>query len=246
MSLSVAFLRGVATLRQTAPCLLTIIGQPQDREPRYEPNTVMEDDSTLPEFDNPPLSEVVLGIQFNAPANYQHILAYPVWLLFQADFPSVEEMAPLQPQFETFGLPSGAVQMPMNWGLGRFPSNRYWFASASGHEIIQFQPDRLLHNWRKIGDGQSYPRFETILPRFRGEVSKLEGVVRELGNERLFVNQAELSYLNSIDVGEGPFEPARWLSFAPKEAKDLESVNLVSRFVLHADDGTPYARLHRE
>ena len=81
---------------------------------------------------------------------YQQIRAGEVWALFRKDYPRVEELAPLQPMFETFGLPQGG-QIGFGITMGA-PRNRFWFISSSGDELIQFQQDRLLHNWRKIGD----------------------------------------------------------------------------------------------
>ena len=62
----------------------------------------MIDQSPLPRFTNPPVSEVAIGVQFEAP------MLTPVHLgLFyqsvKARFPTVAVRAPLQPYFETFG-----------------------------------------------------------------------------------------------------------------------------------------------
>jgi hypothetical protein len=78
----------------------------------------------LPEFEAPPITEVVLGIQFNAPANYQSIRAFQVWNLFREAFPVVQEMPPLAAQFETFGLPSSPYNFSFMMGAGA-PQNRF-------------------------------------------------------------------------------------------------------------------------
>ena len=57
----------------------------------------------LPDFTDPPVTEVVLGVQFNS---IEHFLAPHVGLLWQAltpDFPYAEEHPPVGPAFETFG-----------------------------------------------------------------------------------------------------------------------------------------------
>jgi uncharacterized protein (TIGR04255 family) len=200
----------------------------------------------LPEFDAPPITEAVLGIQFNPPANYHSIQAFQVWNLFKENFPVVQEMPPLPPQFETFGLP--AMPFNFNFVMGAPEQSRFWFATKAGDQIIQFQRDRLLHNWRKVGTAATYPRFETILPSFRDEIEKLQGYARELGNERLSVNQAEISYINQIIVEEqtGPFEPQKWLSFIDKNDPPVDEFNIAARYVLRNPDGMPNGRLHRE
>lgn len=151
----------------------------------------------LPDFKNPPLNEVVLGVQFAPARNYQQIRAYEVWKLYQKTFPHVEEYPPIQPTFETFGLPSAPT---LNFGIVTGATHdRFWFLSEKKDELIQFQNDRLLHNWRKVGDGQNpYPRFETMLPSFQKEIQKLEGYFGTLATQKLEINQCEISYINHI------------------------------------------------
>lgn len=186
-----------------------------------------------------------MGIQFNPLANFLPIQAYEVWSLYRDGFPRVEELPALPPQFETFGVPSGGPGFA--FGLGRSPS-RYWFSTQSGDQLIQFQPDRLLHNWRKTGEGSNYPRFETILPRFQDEVIRFEQYAKDLGNDRLFVNQAEISYINQIPVGsfEDPLELQRWLSFLTDAGVELDEFHSATRYIIRNSDGSPYARMHRE
>src|SRR4051794_5656712 len=102
----------------------------------------------LPDFRKPPLNEVVLGIQFNPVPGYSQIYAGEVWGLFRARFPQVQEMPALPPNFETFGIPQGP-QIGFNVLAGA-SHDRFWFLSPAGEQLIQFQMDRLLHNWRKV------------------------------------------------------------------------------------------------
>src|SRR5258708_1658 len=82
---------------------------------------------------------------------------------------------PPPPQFETFGGPAQpGVQFDIGFGL-RHP--RFWFLNKEGTELLQFQADKLIHNWRQV-DGQpgaEYPRYETIVGRFSEEVTALAG-----------------------------------------------------------------------
>ena len=186
-----------------------------------------------------------MGIQFNPLANFLPIQAYEVWDLYRSSFPHVEELPALPPQFETFGVPSGGAGFA--FGLGRSPS-RYWFGTQSGDQVIQFQADRLLHNWRKTGEGSSYPRFEAILPRFKEEVALFERYARDLGNERLLINQVEISYLNQIPVGsfEDALAPQRWLSFVSNTGTEPDEFHSATRYILRDAAGVPFARMHRE
>ena len=111
----------------------------------------------LPDFSLPPLSEVVLGVQFQSPIGYQQIHAGDVWKLFKNDYPLVQEHQALPPTFETFGLSTQSVSVPFNFNSGAV-HDRFWFVKSDDHELIQFQQDRIVHNWRKL-DNSEYPRF---------------------------------------------------------------------------------------
>ena len=57
----------------------------------------------LPDFESPPLDELVLGVQFSPLPGYSAVFAKDVWGLFRQQFPRVEEKPALDPVFETFG-----------------------------------------------------------------------------------------------------------------------------------------------
>jgi uncharacterized protein (TIGR04255 family) len=209
---------------------------------------VKASENNLPEFEAPPLHEVVMGIQFQPVPKYQQIRSFEVWQLFRAEFPVVNEQPPLPAQFETFGLPSTQPIFPINFVTGA-AHDRFWFLSEQGHDLIQFQPDRLLHNWRKMGvESAEYPRFEKIISEFKSEMEKLQTYFAgAFGTERLIVTQCELSYLNQIKLVEsGAFSPQDWLAFVSSEEPPVDELVCVAKRVLRDDEGKPYGRLYRE
>ncbi|MDE2074857.1 MAG: TIGR04255 family protein, partial [Alphaproteobacteria bacterium] len=139
--------------------------------------------SHLPDYKAPPLNEVVLGVQFNQPVGYQQIRAGEVWSLYKSNYPVVEEQPPLAPSFEMFGgRPTNVLQFQFATGATH---DRFWFLSESRDELIQFQADRLLHNWRKVGDGTNpYPRFERMIDKFRAELRTLETYLATLAPQK--------------------------------------------------------------
>jgi uncharacterized protein (TIGR04255 family) len=201
----------------------------------------------LPEFDAPPLNEVVLGIQFRPANNYQQIRAFEVWDLFRERFPVVQDQPALPSTFETFGLPQNPQ---FNLGLiSGAMHDRFWFLTKSGDQLIQFQPDRLLHNWRKVGDQTNeYPRFEKIIVQFQREMTLLENYFKGLGNDRLTVNQCEISYINHIGLDDPTsiVLPQHWLTYVSESHPATDEFLYVSRKVLFDDAGRPIGRLHRE
>ena len=197
----------------------------------------------LPDFQAPPLSEVVLGVQFSPPHNYQQILAGEVWKLFRDDYPRVEELQGLVPTFETFGLPILANQLKLISGA---PPNRFWFLNTGGEELIQFQHDRLLHNWRKVGDGANkYPRFEHMVDHFRDELVKVESFAASLTPQSLQITQCEITYINQIRTA--PAEElvvSDWLnSLSFQDPVRADDFALTFRQVIKDDNGRPFGRL---
>jgi uncharacterized protein (TIGR04255 family) len=194
----------------------------------------------LPDFGDPPLNEVVLGVQFDPARGYSQIRAGEVWALFKSAFPEVEEHPALPPSFEVFGLPQAAQ---MNLGFITGPSHdRFWFLAPSREELIQFQPDRLLHNWRKIGDGSNqYPRFGRMIESFRTELQSLENYVATLSPQSLAINQCEVTYVNNIPWDEGPVDA--WLKFLHFDGGPADDFTASFRRVLPGVEGQPSGRL---
>jgi uncharacterized protein (TIGR04255 family) len=200
--------------------------------------------SDLPDFRNPPLNEVVIGVQFKPPRGYSQILAGEVWGLFRSEFPHVEEQPPLLPAFETFGRPQ-----PAQFGVGfriaeTSPHSRFWFLSPEKEEIIQFQPDRLLHNWRKVGDNTEYPRFERMIAKFEQELGGLEDYFSTLSppSQPLMINQCEISYINHILI-DRPRDAGLSLRFLNFHGVDPEDFTAVFHQVMRDDQDRPCGRL---
>ncbi|MGH6849321.1 MAG: TIGR04255 family protein [Methylocella sp.] len=207
----------------------------------------MERPKDLPDFQSPPLSEVVVGIQFAPVQRYQQIRAGEVWALFRKEYPRVQELAPLQPMFETFGLPQGG-QIGLGITMGA-THNRFWFLSESGDELIQFQQDRLLHNWRKIANQTNeYPRFEKIISTFESEIGAINDYFVNLSGQAAAINQCELSYINHIplEVEGRQTNEGDWLRFIQFHGSEPEDFSIVFRKTIRASDGRPQGRLTSE
>lgn len=197
----------------------------------------------LPDYRLPPVNEVVVGVQFNPAEKYQQIHAGEVWALFRADYPIVEEQPALPPMFETFGGRS-IPQMGFGFITGA-THDRFWFLSADGRELIQFQADRLLHNWRRLGEGpDTYPRFERVVDKFRSELIALDGYFSSLAPQALTISQCEISYINQIVLNSDLPNPQDWLRFLSFPNGDQPSDLLASmRSVISDPNGIPLARL---
>src|SRR5690349_15910910 len=95
----------------------------------------------LPDFTNPPVTEVVLGVQFNNLSGFQAPHLGLVWEKFRSNFPHIEEHPPIQPAFETFGSnPGMSLVMPLvlpPW------MPRIFFVNDDRTQLLQVQRDRV-------------------------------------------------------------------------------------------------------
>lgn len=190
----------------------------------------------LPDFRCPPVVETVLSVQFGriSALRTAHFGLY--WSEIRDRFPASEEHGELPSALERFPeQPQPAVGIQFQ-ALEAPPTPRFWFVDAGGTELIQIQRDRFIKNWRKTGEGDKYPRYESVREGFDHDFSDFVQFIslNQLGTIR--VNQCEVTYVNHIVAGEG------WENYA-----DIEKVFTVwrqplSTFPGQAEDLTFRAR----
>jgi uncharacterized protein (TIGR04255 family) len=206
----------------------------------------------LPDFDRPPVTEVVLSLQFATLERLANIHAGLLWQEVKEFYPTFEEHPPIPPSFETFGLQSTVAPAPSLQFLNFNVMSRYWFVTNDGTELLQVQPDRLVHNWRKRSHEQQYPRYEPLRERFAHEVATARAFLAQRDLDDIKVNQCEVTYINHISLDEGT-DPTRHIdeiftfwtetySDAFLERADGAQINI--RYLLEAAEGEPYGRLH--
>lgn len=160
-----------------------------------------------PEFTNPPVSEVVLSVQFLPLAEWRTPHAGWYWQKIIANYPTTQEQPPLLPMIERFGEDLRSSQTAPS--LLRFApmdpdSSRFWFIGDDPTRLIQIQRDRFSINWRKVTGDETYPRYErAIRPRFLREWSQFRAFVAEAGLGTVDVRQCEMTYVNHIPCGDG-------------------------------------------
>lgn len=211
-----------------------------------------EPQKPLPEFSNPPVVEVAISVQFDAIKKLRTPQLGLLWSEFRKDFPVTEEHPPLDQVFERFGLPpklgGAGVQLQM---LDAPPVPRCWFLNDAGTELIQVQPDRFIHNWRKRQGQDNYPRYENLRRTFATELSRFEAfLVREqLGS--LAPNQCEVTYVNHIILAESEHHGQLSRVLAPITLaytdgflEAAEDIRAALRYVIKNERGQPIGRLH--
>lgn len=196
----------------------------------------------LPDYGTPPLNELVLGAQFSPIPGYSTVDAGVIWELFRSEFPIVQEQPPLSPQFETFG---GGASPGVQIQFGPMISPmRLWFVTEQGDHLLQFQPDRLLLNWRQNGEG-TYPRYEQIAAVFHECLCKLRDHVLAAKGYELDINQIEITYINIIPV-EDVSEQSKWLKILLPFGFPIEAMSANFTEIAQSEDGKPIARFHHD
>ncbi len=199
----------------------------------------------LPDYEKPPVIEVVSGIQFNSIKNLTGPYLGLLWEKFKADYPRSKEVAPLVPAIEVFDeIPSREMAVfPDFLGL-----SRTWFETNDGNRLIQVQKDRFLHNWKKERDTDEYPHYDYVVSNFKLCLEKFEAFLQENKLESIQPVQYELTYINHIPQGEGwntfgdlgkVFPDFSWRS-AERFLPAPEGINWQTTFVMPEKSG----RLH--
>ncbi|MCK4795232.1 MAG: TIGR04255 family protein [Desulfobacteraceae bacterium] len=164
----------------------------------------MESSMPLPEYDNPPLIEVVFGVQFKELKELKtpHVGAF--WeKIGKTEYPKFEENLPLAHIIESYGEPQAKSPGVTVSALNAPPLPRFFFISEDQKRLIQLQKDRFLQNWRKRGEDDEYPRYGSLYPQFAKSWKLFRDFVGDQDLDKLQPDQYELTYVNHIKQGSG-------------------------------------------
>lgn len=203
-----------------------------------------------PSYVRPPVGEVALGIYFSPPVTLRSVDTGLLWEKWRGRYPKAVDQPALPPVVpESFPASPQAVSIHFAGGLS---GSRVWFLSDTEDRLIQVQPDRLVLNWRKTADDQSYPRYDNLRPIFAQEAAEFLSFLKETGDTSPTIAQAEVTYVNPVPIaalGErrdlarlvAPWSGRFSDSFLPPP----EDANLGLRFLIpDPDSNEPIGRLH--
>jgi uncharacterized protein (TIGR04255 family) len=181
---------------------------------RKSAKTMPRDD--FPSFDNPPLIETVIGVQFDQIPNLTSAHLGWYWReTLGTSWTRAQEAPALPDQFETFGEQSRRIPFPSLSAVlaSSLPSPRIQFVNDADDRVIQVQNTRFIYNWRKR-EG-AYPRFRDLLPQFTASLTRFREFLRSATLGEVAFNQWELTYINRIDKGEAWKTPEDWHKILP-------------------------------
>lgn len=204
----------------------------------------------LPEFDRPPVVEVVLAVKFLPPEGLRTTHLGVFWAEnFATELPTVEELAAYDAPVERFDGVEPGVQFNVMTGP---PPTRFWFISPDDSRLLQLQRDWFARNWRKTNEVDEYPRYESIRDAFAADLTLFSNFIEGESLGELRFEQCEVTYINHVvpnahwsahgDVGQvlSNFKFGRAGSNLPQP----EDAQLAWRYLISGETGTPVGRLH--
>ena len=189
----------------------------------------MADEKTLhPIFDQPPVIETVLGVQF-APLNGL-TSAHVGWFWKQyldKSWEKIAEAVPLPDEYERF---EGSLPTQVRFSVGpfKFPA-RLQISWENDGRMIQIQPTRFHYNWNRVGG--EYPRYQSVRKEFDRYFETFRRFIADADLGEIVPNQWELTYIDSIPPGTLWKTPADWPDVLPgllSAARSPKSVQLES------------------
>jgi uncharacterized protein (TIGR04255 family) len=168
----------------------------------------------LPDYDNPPVVEMVVGVQFERLRGFKTAHLGAFWkTLDGGEWPSVVDVPPLSRQFERFGE-AGRWRKGIELRLTQDPTFRVQIKNKQGDRMIQVQNGRFHLNWLGEGGGK-YPKYEKVRAEFESYVRRFIAFVKAENVGEFRANQWEVTYLNHIPKGTVWNTPSDWSFFQP-------------------------------
>lgn len=155
-----------------------------------------------PKFDDPPVVETVMGIHFRPLRAFTIAQRSLFWSQFKANFPNVEEKAPLDEVREEFGA-EPKVRPEIRWELSdQPPSPRLWCKSPDGRHTIQIQHNALLVNWERDPERrQPYWGYDQRRADYAEKLNALDQFLHNNAIGHIEPTSCFVTYVNHIEVG---------------------------------------------
>lgn len=185
----------------------------------------------LPDYEHPPIDEVAIGVQFQRLGAFNQAHIGLIWHEIRDRYPKTQDHPPVI----SFNPLEGPTVFPMPAGLFRT-----WLISEDDSMVLQLQPDRLIHNWRRR-PGVDYPRFEHLSGTFVEHLARFQ---RLIGPCEL--SQIEVTYVNWLPNMEPHrfFRPAKLLKWSDQNmSRHPLNVQWAEQHPVLGDDKSEFGRL---
>ncbi|MCO6455395.1 MAG: TIGR04255 family protein [Pirellulaceae bacterium] len=169
---------------------------------------------TSTDFTNPPVIELVLGVQFE-PVGLTNAHFGWFWRShLGAGWESPREVDRAPEQIENFGEDFGLRIPRLGIRLQTSPVvNRLQLTHRSGDRMIQMQDTRFFYNW--IRKNEEYPRYDSVKNGFQMAFEGFQNWIQEEGLGELRANQWEVIYVNHFARGTVWEDSSDWHRVLP-------------------------------
>ena len=208
----------------------------------------------IPEFEDPPVVEVAISLQFRTLERMQSAHAGMFWTqMRRLGFCHIEDHGELEPTIEEFVTPPNSrMGVRVQSYDDAPPLPRVWFLNDARNELVQLQRDRLIVNWRQGARAEAYPRYRNIIEQFKHALEELKEFTTKEKLGEIAPTQCEITYVNHLianagwsDHGDVEQVVTMWgAEYSDTYLPKPEDVALAVRFRMTDDSGRLAGRLH--
>jgi len=185
------------------------------------------DNSSLPDYQSPPVVETILGVQFNRLSGFTNAHLGAFWkTLDLREWPATADAPPLQLHFERFSESAKWAKVDEAITLTPDVMSRLQIKNRDADRLMQLQNGRLHFNWLGGSEGR-YPRYQSVRDGFSEALQQFGEFVKSEQLGEIEPNQWEVTYLNNIQKGDLWNAPSDWNFFSPLAR--MPSIEGVSR-----------------
>src|SRR4030042_1305232 len=205
----------------------------------------------LPEYEKPPVVEVAVMVQFEAPSLRIHQIMH-WWSRIKDEYPGLEQAPAIQTATESFDISKISHPKVQFQLLDSPPVPRLFLKKAADTELIQIQQDKFGYSWRKLEPKDDYPRYTAIRSSFEKQLILFNEFLLNENIEPMIPTLCEVTYVNHI-LGSGIWHNHNELykvipSVTPKLTDDFlplpEDMQFTTRYIMSKNDGEPLGRLY--
>ena len=154
----------------------------------------------LPDFENPPAVETLLGVYFSPLKGWITPYFGLFWHTIRKEYPKVQVQPPfVSEQGLRLELRSERSTLRLS---GEIPV-RWLYTHGSERRLIQIQTDCFIQNWRKRDERDSYLHYAQLRPSFEQMWKRFCRFLADVKVEAPIVQECEVTYINHIDRGRG-------------------------------------------
>ena len=158
---------------------------------------------TIRNFNNAPVIETVLSIQFKPIPGFTipHFGLY--WKGIRDEFKHCEIKNPIVHMIEDFQTGPAQRSSAIDIELSPERAIRCWFMDATRNTFIQIQQTDFIFNWQRIEKTDAYPRYNKTREKFWEEWNRFCTFLVSENLPTPEVDQCEVTYLNHLEYTAG-------------------------------------------